>query len=86
MRAPPRTDNSADSAFASPETGIITDEKLTRAAGQENGDPAVAAEFAAAGPAGQQGGGSGGDGALTWYGDPACGTGELRAVIAAARR
>ncbi len=27
---------------AGPETGIITDEKLTRAAGQENGDPAVA--------------------------------------------
>jgi hypothetical protein len=33
---------------ADPETGIITDEKLTRAAGQENGDPAVAAEFLAA--------------------------------------
>jgi len=27
---------------ADPGTGIITDEKLTRAAGQENGDPAVA--------------------------------------------
>jgi IS5 family transposase len=34
---------------ACPETGIITDEKLTRAAGQENSDPAVAEEFLAAG-------------------------------------
>ena len=34
---------------ADPETGIITDEKLTRAAGEENSDPAVAAEFLAAG-------------------------------------
>ncbi len=33
---------------ADPETGIITDEKLTRAAGTENSDPAVAAEFLAA--------------------------------------
>jgi hypothetical protein len=30
------------------ETGIITDEKLTKAAGQENSDPAVAEEFLAA--------------------------------------
>ena len=34
---------------ADPETGIITDEKLTRAAGEENSDPAVAQEFLAAG-------------------------------------
>ena len=33
---------------ADPETGIITDEKLTRACGEENADPAVAAGFAAA--------------------------------------
>jgi IS5 family transposase len=33
---------------ADPETGIITDEKLTRAAGEENSDPAVAEEFLAA--------------------------------------
>ena len=33
---------------ADPETGIITDEKLTRAAGKENSDPAVAEEFLAA--------------------------------------
>ena len=34
---------------ADPETGIITDEKLTRASGTENSDPAVAEEFLAAG-------------------------------------
>src|SRR5271167_2981465 len=34
---------------ADPETGIITDEKLTRAAGQENSDSAVAEQFLAAG-------------------------------------
>src|SRR5712691_4033494 len=33
---------------ADPETGILTDEKLTRAAGQDNSDPAVAEEFLAA--------------------------------------
>lgn len=34
---------------AEPDTGIITDEKLTRASGEDNSDPAVAAEFLAAG-------------------------------------
>ncbi|MGH3259034.1 MAG: transposase [Streptosporangiaceae bacterium] len=33
---------------ADPETGIITDEKLTRAAGEDNSDPAVAEQFLAA--------------------------------------
>jgi Transposase domain (DUF772)/Transposase DDE domain len=33
---------------AEPETGIITDEKLTKAAGEDNSDPAVAGEFLAA--------------------------------------
>jgi IS5 family transposase len=37
---------------ADPETGIITDEKLTKAAGTENSDPAVAAEFLAGESAG----------------------------------
>jgi hypothetical protein len=83
---------------ADPETGIITDEKLTRAAGQENGDPAVAAEFLAAEAAGAGRGDGGGDAAgsrgtgdgrdgdqpLAWYGDSAYGTGELRAAVAAA--
>jgi hypothetical protein len=34
---------------ADPQTGIITDEKLTKAAGTENSDPAIAEEFLAAG-------------------------------------
>jgi hypothetical protein len=38
-----------------PETGIITDERLTRAAGEGNGEPDVAAGFVAAEPgAGEQ--------------------------------
>ena len=40
---------------ADPETGIITDEKLTRASGTGNSDPAVAEEFLAAGTAGGDG-------------------------------
>ena len=75
---------------ADPETGIITDEKLTRAVGQENSDPAAAQEFLAAGAAGPGGdcgpgqaspGSDGGDGALAWYGDSAYGTGDLRDAI-----
>jgi hypothetical protein len=77
---------------ADPDTGIITDEKLTKAAGAENSDAAVAAQFvaaeaAAAGRAGGdedrgRGGASGGQ--LAWYGDSAYGTGELRQAIAEA--
>ena len=53
---------------ADPETGIITGEQLTRAAGEENSDAAVAAQIladqaAASGPA------------CEWYGDTAYGTG-----------
>ena len=87
---------------ADPETGIITDEKLTKAAGQENSDPAVAEEFLAAeagtpdtapgGTAsaddGQRPGGAGEPGDnpaasddLSWYGDSAYGTGDLRDAI-----
>jgi IS5 family transposase len=80
---------------ADPETGIITDEKLTRAAGTENSDPAVAEEFVAAeagtgdearGPAGGAGapGGPGEGpcgGMVSWYGDSAYGTGDLRDAI-----
>ena len=75
---------------ADPETGIITDEKLTRAAGQENSDPAVAGEFLAREAAGQggpdaagsqdTGGGHDGD-QRAWYGDSAYGTGDLRDAI-----
>jgi len=88
---------------ADPETGIITDEKLTQAAGTANSDPAVAEQFLAAetgapeaapaGPAasagdGQAPGGAGepddgpaAGGGLTWYGDSAYGTGDLRGAI-----
>jgi len=84
---------------ANPETGIITDEKLTRAAGAENSDPAVAEEFLAAeaaaggapcggtaGSSGSPGAGGPDDGAaagrdLSWYGDSAYGTGDLRGAI-----
>jgi hypothetical protein len=76
---------------ADPETGIITGEKLTRAAGTENSDPAVAEEFLAAetGAPDAAPGGSAGQpddgpaaGGLTWYGDSAYGTGDLRGAIA----
>jgi hypothetical protein len=75
---------------ADPGTGIITDEKLTGAAGAENSDAAVAAEFVTAEAAGEgsavSGGGDRDDagGQLTWYGDSAYGTGDLRAAIAGA--
>jgi hypothetical protein len=62
---------------ADPQTGIITDEKLTGASGEQNTDPAVAEEFVAA----EAPGGDGEDGALAWYGDSAYGTGELRDAI-----
>jgi DDE family transposase/transposase-like protein DUF772 len=82
---------------ADPDTGIITDEKLTKASGQENSDPAVAEQFVAAeaaGPGGQAGtgqaaapgaarsqGGGAQQDALAWYGDSAYGTGDLRQAI-----
>ena len=55
---------------AEPETGIITDEKLTKAAETENSDPAVAKEFLDAE-----------DDPCEWYGDSAYGTGDLRGAI-----
>jgi hypothetical protein len=55
---------------AEPETGIITDEALTKAAGAENSDPAVAEKFLAAE-----------DESCEWYGDSAYGTGDLRGAI-----
>jgi IS5 family transposase len=95
-----RRDGYRAHAAADPDTGIITDEKLTKAAGTENSDPAVAEEFVAAearagdeaagGPAagpGDPGGarspqdGPGADGDLSWYGDSAYGTGDLRDAI-----
>jgi hypothetical protein len=77
---------------ADPETGIITGEKLTGAAGTGNSDPAVAEEFLAAetgapdavpgGSAERPGDGPAAGGGLTWYGDSAYGTGDLRGAIA----
>jgi IS5 family transposase len=61
---------------ACPDTGIITDEKLTRAAGTENSDAAIAAQFVAAETSA--------GGQRAWYGDSAYGTGDLRAAITAA--
>jgi Transposase domain (DUF772) len=69
---------------AEPETGIITDEALTRAAGTENSDPGVAEKFLAAEePVADDGGpdGTGEGGAREWYGDSAYGTGDLRGKI-----
>ena len=59
---------------ADPQTGIITAEELTRAAGEDNGDAAAAARFLAGQAA------SGGP-PCQWYGDSAYGTGGLRAAI-----
>src|SRR6266540_3494725 len=55
---------------ADPDTGIITDEELTKAAGTENSDPAVAEKFLDAEAE-----------ACQWYGDSAYGTGDLRGAI-----
>ena len=59
---------------ACPQTGIITGERLTRAAGEENSDAAIAGEFLA-------GQAAGGGPPCEWYGDSAYGTGDLRAAI-----
>jgi hypothetical protein len=80
---------------ACPETGIITDEKLTKASGEDNSDPAAAAEFLAAEHAGQDehagcgaglgqpqpSGGADSRQPLSWYADSAYGTGDLRDTI-----
>lgn len=55
---------------ADPETGIITDQELTKAAGPENSDAAVAARFLHAE-----------DDACEWYADSAYATGDLRGAI-----
>jgi len=67
---------------AEPETGIITDEALTKAAGPQNSDAAVAEKFLAAhsAPAADVAGGDE-SGACEWYGDSAYGTGDFRYAI-----
>jgi DDE family transposase len=56
---------------AEPETGIITDEELTKAAGEDNSDAAVAGQMI-----------SREAGRAEVYGDSAYGTGDLRAALA----
>jgi hypothetical protein len=71
---------------AEPETGIITDEELTKAAGAENSDPAVAERFLAAEAAratpDDQPATDTAISSCEWYGDSAYGTGDLRDAIA----
>jgi hypothetical protein len=73
---------------AEPATGIITDEELTKAAGADNADPAVAARFVAAeapqDPPGSQHATADDTSIREWYGDSAYGTGDLRDAIARA--
>lgn len=68
---------------AEPETGIITDEALTKAAGMENSDPGVAEKFLAAdqGDAEGEKDDAGEQATREWYGDSAYGTGDLRGAI-----
>jgi Transposase DDE domain/Transposase domain (DUF772) len=70
---------------AEPQTGIITDEELTRAAGADNSDPAVAEWFVAAEPTqaipDPQQAADRDARVLEWYGDSAYGTGDLRQAI-----
>jgi hypothetical protein len=73
---------------AEPQTGIITDEELTKAAGPENSDSSVAERFLAAEitkatPDGQHATPDDTP-ACEWYGDSAYGTGDLRDAIAGA--
>ncbi|MEV0291926.1 transposase, partial [Kribbella sp. NPDC050820] len=65
-----RRDGYRAHVVAEPGTGIITDEQLTKAAGPDNADAAVAEQFLAreSEPS-------------TWYGDSAYGTGDLRGAI-----
>jgi hypothetical protein len=81
---------------AEPGTGIITDEEMTKAAGTENSDPAVAERFLAADIANsnnstdnqstddeQADSGQATDAPARreWYGDSAYGTGDLRGAV-----
>lgn len=72
-----RRDGYRAHVVAEPETGIITDEALTKAAGTEHSDAAVAEQFLAADT-------TNGGGGREWYGDSAYGTGDLRGAIDAA--
>jgi Transposase DDE domain/Transposase domain (DUF772) len=76
-----RRDGDRAHVAAEPETGIITGEELTKAAGAENSDPAVAERFLAA----ETTHAADHDASpCEWYGDSAYGTGDLRDAIAGA--
>jgi hypothetical protein len=75
-----RRDGYRAHVVAEPGTGIITDEALTKAAGTENSDPAVAEKFVAADEVIADDG-AGEAGGREWYGDSAYGTGDLRGAI-----
>jgi len=66
---------------AEPQTGLITDEKLTRASGEDNSDAAVAAQFLTAAHPGQDAAAAAREQPLSWYADSAYGSGELRDAI-----
>jgi hypothetical protein len=72
-----RRDGYRAHVVAEPETGIITDEALTMAAGPQNSDAAVAEAFLANDSAA-------GSDTRQWYGDSAYGTGDLRGAMQAA--
>ncbi len=92
-----RRDGYRAHAVAEPDTGIITDEELTKAAGTDNCDPAVAERFLAADIAvsndstegiddhsatyQQASGDQDAPPRREWYGDSAYGTGDLRGAI-----
>lgn len=92
-----RRDGYRAHAVAEPDTGIITDEQLTKAAGTDNSDPAVAERFLAAditdsnnstddgmddhNATDQQAGDQDAPARREWYGDSAYGTGDLRGAI-----
>jgi hypothetical protein len=77
---------------ADPDTGVITDEALTKAAGTENSDPAVAEQFLAADLANtndhaddqsthEDNNDENATAPREWYGDSAYGTGDLRGAL-----
>src|SRR3984893_15221524 len=78
-----RRDGYRAHVVAEPQTGIITDEALTKAAGTENSDPGVAEKFVAADEVAADD--DAGDAhRREWDGDCAYGTGDLRGAIPAA--
>jgi hypothetical protein len=86
-----RRDGYRAHAAAEPDTGIITAEALSKAAGRENNDPAVAEQFLADDIAANSSSGDVGSSdhepagdtppSREWYGDSAYGTGDLRGAI-----